>query len=187
MGAQQSAVSNPACPPVGAVPCACPRQGSLCSAKKRPPYIKLAFLLCIIIFPLLACSVSFSPAANSTSGPSTNGALGTPTPALNVWSNGGPGVEIRYEDWKSPGGAEDTVTIVRFDLHQINLSIGYQPTQPLLMSAWMQQQKALAIINGGYFDQNDNATALVVSNGQASGTSYNGFGGMLSVECARQY
>lgn len=147
---------------------------------KRHPYIKLCLLLCILLLSLLACNVSLSPSANGTPGNSANNASGTPT--LNVWSKGGSGVEVRYEDWKSPSGAEDVVTIVRFDLHQINLSIGYQPTQPLLLSDWMQQEKATAIINGGYFDQNDHATGLVVSNGQAFGTSYNGFGGMLSVD-----
>src|SRR6266496_4865064 len=40
---------------------------------------------------------------------------------------------------------------------------------------------AMAIINGGYFDQQFNATALVVSNGKVFGKSYTGFGGMLSV------
>src|SRR5262249_26440972 len=35
--------------------------------------------------------------------------------------------------------------------------------------------------NGGYFDGQDRATALVISDGQESGTSYNGFGGMLDV------
>ena len=149
---------------------------------KRRPYIKLGLLLCIIMFPLLACSTSFSPTASGTPDTSATNAQNTPTPALNVWSKGGPGVEVRYEDWKSPSGAEDIVTIVRFDPHQINLSIGYQPAQPLLMSSWMQQEKVTAIINGGYFDQHDSATGLVVSNGQAFGASYNGFGGMLSVD-----
>jgi exopolysaccharide biosynthesis protein len=35
--------------------------------------------------------------------------------------------------------------------------------------------------NSGYFDQQNNATVLVVSNGKAFGESYAGFGGMLSV------
>jgi len=90
-------------------------------------------------------------------------------------------VEVRYEDWKSPGNNEDTVTIVRFDLRHITLSVAYQPTQPLSMSEWMQKEHATAIINGGYFDKQNTATALVVSNGQSFGTSYDGFGGMLSV------
>jgi exopolysaccharide biosynthesis protein len=91
-------------------------------------------------------------------------------------------VEVRYEDWKSPGNNEDTVTIVRFDLRRITLSVAYQPTKPLSMSEWMQKEHATAIINGGYFDNQNNATALVVSNGQSFGSSYNGFGGMLSVD-----
>ncbi len=99
---------------------------------------------------------------------------------LNVWNNAGPGVQVRYEDWKSPDGDADTVTIVRFDLHHITLSVGYRPDQPMLLSDWMQQEKATAIINGGYFDAQDDATALIISNGQAFGQSYQGFGGMLS-------
>jgi len=98
-----------------------------------------------------------------------------------VWNRVATGVEVRYEDWKIPGGDDDTVTIVRFDLHKIKLSVGYQPGQPLLMNEWMQQEHAIAMINGGYFDQQDNATALVVSNGKVFGESYGGFGGMLSV------
>jgi exopolysaccharide biosynthesis protein len=88
---------------------------------------------------------------------------------------------VRYEDWKSPDGDDDIVTIVRFDLNHITLSVGYQPNQPMLLSSWMKQEKATAVINGGYFDASDNATALVVSNGQSYGQSYQGFGGMLSV------
>ena len=89
---------------------------------------------------------------------------------------------MRYEDWKSPGNNEDTVTIVRFDLRHITLSIAYQPTRPLSMNEWMQKERATAIINGGYFDNQNNATALVISNGQSYGASYNGFGGMLYVD-----
>lgn len=50
------------------------------------------------------------------------------------------------------------------------------------MSDWMQQGHPLAIINGGYFDQNFQATALVISNGKVFGQSYSGYGGMLSVD-----
>jgi uncharacterized protein YigE (DUF2233 family) len=131
--------------------------------------------LCLLLFPLLGCDVSVT----------VNGTPGT-SPAnssqLNVWNKVAPGVEVRYEDWKNPGGDHDTVTIMRFDLRKLKLSVGYQPAQPLFMHEWMQQQRAIAIINGGYFDQQDNATALIVSNGKVFGESYVGFGGMLSVE-----
>ena len=108
----------------------------------------------------------------------------TPTPTLNTWNKAAPGVDVRSELWKSPdgNGVSDTVSIARFDLHYVKLSVAYQPDKPLSMQEWMQKEQATALINGGYFDADDHATALVISNGQASGTSYAGFGGMLSVD-----
>ena len=137
-------------------------------------------LVCILASCDLAPSITFNATPTASPAASTPGDQGTPQ--LNTWYKGAPGIEVRYEDWKSPGNDEDTVTIVRFDLHYAKLSVAYQPTQPLLMSEWMQKEHAAAIINGGYFDAQNNATALVVSNGQVFGTSYDGFGGMLSVD-----
>lgn len=107
----------------------------------------------------------------------------TPTPTVNTWHKAATGVEVRSEVWKSPSttGVSDTVSIVRFDLHYVKLSVAYQPNQPLSMQGWMQKEHATALMNGGYFDGQDNATALVIAGGQASGTSYDGFGGMLDV------
>lgn len=138
---------------------------------------KLAFciLLASIAFLLAACDILPSVSVNGTPIISS----GTPTPQLNTWY-GNNGVAIRYEDWKS-GSDQDTVTIVRLDPRKVSLSVAYQPDQPLLMSYWMKQEQAEAIINGGYFDSDDHATALVISNGHAYGESYSGFGGMLSV------
>jgi uncharacterized protein YigE (DUF2233 family) len=150
--------------------------------------LKLGFLFFLLVCTLVSCdlvpsiSISSTPTASPTS--SAPGEQGTPQ--LKTWYPGARGVEVRYEDWKSPANNEDTVTIVRFDLHYVKLSVGYQPSQPRLMSEWMQQEQATAIINGGYFDAQNNATALVVSNGQAFGSSYDSFGGMLSVDTGGQ-
>jgi exopolysaccharide biosynthesis protein len=141
-------------------------------------------LLSLLICSLASCDLPTVTIGSTPTVPSpsnTPGDQGQNSPQLNTWYPGARGVEVRYEDWKSPGNNEDTVTIVRFDLHHVKLSVGYQPDQPLVMSEWAQQEHATAIINGGYFDDQDRATALVVSNGQRFGTSYNGFGGMLSV------
>jgi uncharacterized protein YigE (DUF2233 family) len=138
--------------------------------------MKLYILLCLLIFPLAGCDVfpsvtiSITPAATSSNGLQ-----------LNVWNSVAKGVEVRSEDWKNADGDDDTVTIVRFDTHKIKVSIGYQPGQPLAMNDWMQLEHPLAVLNGGYFDQQLHATALVVSNGKVYGQSYAGFGGMLSV------
>ena len=74
------------------------------------------------------------------------------------------------------------MTIARFDLHHVHISIGYQPNQPLSLKNWMQQTGALAVIDGGFFDIRNRAVALLVSNGESYGSSYSGFGGMLSVD-----
>ncbi len=142
---------------------------------------KICLLLCLLVSSLLACSVL--PGVSSTGTPTTSGTFdGASTPALNVWYQATTGIETRYEDWKSPGDNEDTVTIMRIDLRRVHISVGYQPDQPLMMSDWMKKEHALAIINGGYFDNKNNATSLIVSDGQVSGTSYTGFGGMLYVD-----
>jgi len=143
---------------------------------KLRPYIRLYILLCLLVLPLAGCDIFPTVTVNIT--PATTSSNGT---QLNVWNSVATGVEVRYEDWKIPGGDDDTVTIVRFDTHKIKLSVGYQPGQPMAMNDWMQLEHPLAIINGGYFDQQFNATALVVSNGKVSGESYTGFGGMLAV------
>lgn len=143
--------------------------------------IKLILLMALTSCLLMACDVLPTVTINKTpiiSGPAT--------PQLNTWYQGNNGVQVRYEDWKDNDGDEDTVTIARFDLRDVTLSVAYQPDQPLAMSAWMQQEQATAIINGGYFGNNNVATALVIANGHVSGQSYQGFGGMLSVNAHGQ-
>ena len=146
-------------------------------AGKLRPYTRFYILLCLLVLPLVGCdilptvTVSITPARSSSNGTQ-----------LNVWNKAATGVEVRNEDWKNAGGDDDTVTIVRFDTRKVKVSVGYQPGQPVSMNDWMQQEHPIAIINGGYFDQQFNATALVVSNGQVFGQSYAGFGGMLSVD-----
>ncbi len=134
----------------------------------------------VLAIALIACdgpTISFGPSST----PTTTGLPGNAQ--LNTWYTAARGIAVRYEDWKAIDGSDDdTVTITRIDPRYVTLSIGYQPDKPLLMSQWMQQEQAAAIINGGYFDQNDRATALVISNGQAYGSSYSGFGGMLSMD-----
>src|SRR2546421_10238050 len=89
-------------------------------------------LFCIVASFLLACDIT--PNLNSGSTPADT--TGSP---LNQWSQIAPGIEIRYEHWKSAGPDEDTVTISRFDLHHFHISVGYQPSQPLSLANWQQQ------------------------------------------------
>jgi len=144
--------------------------------------IKLLLIFSLLVNVLLACDAlpDASLSKRTTSVP--NGYAGSTSPPIDTWSQWTPGVEIRYEHWKSVGNNEDTVTIARFDLHHTHISVGYQPDQPLSLNNWMKQTNALAVIDGGFFDTRNRAVALLVSNGQSYGTSYSGFGGMLSVD-----
>ncbi len=148
---------------------------------------KICLLLCLLASSLLACDVLPTVTYNGTpvissATASTSGTGSASTTVLNTWIQAVPGVDLRYEDWKSPGVDEDTVVIVRFNLSHVHISVGYQPTKPMGISEWMKQERALAVINGGYFDQQNQTEGLVVSNGEAFGTTYTGFGGMLSVD-----
>lgn len=150
-------------------------------------FYKLLFLFCILASAPITCnSCNVLPTVTKNGTPVvSNSPVSTGTtsaPPLNVWLQAVPGVELRYEHWKSSGPDEDTVAIARFDLQRVHIKVDYQPAQPMGISDWMQQEQALAVINGGYFDQQHKAISLVVSNGQVSGTSYDGFGGMFSVD-----
>jgi exopolysaccharide biosynthesis protein len=103
-------------------------------------------------------------------------------PSLNTWVTAAPGIELRYEQWTSEGNNQDAVTIVRLDPKRIHLSVAYQSTLPPTMSDWMKQTQGRVLINGGYFDKNNKPTGLLIADGQAYGASYQGFGGMISVD-----
>ncbi len=132
-----------------------------------------------IVGALLACG-HLSGITGLTSSPTATSPFQS-NAALNTWYTVSPGITMRYEHWTSPGNNDDTVTIIRMNPKDIHLSVDYRPNQPLGIRDWMQQVHAKVLINGGYFDQNNNAEALVVSNGQVTGSTYEGFGGMLSV------
>jgi uncharacterized protein YigE (DUF2233 family) len=138
--------------------------------------------ICVLVVALMACDLAPSVKVNGTPVVTTspNAASGSSTPVLNTWSTVASGVEVRTEHWKSPGDTDDIVTIVRMDMQRIHLSVGYQP-QPITLSQWMSQTQARVVINGGYFDAQYHPTGLLIANGNAYGTSYQGFGGMLSV------
>jgi uncharacterized protein YigE (DUF2233 family) len=145
--------------------------------------LKLVLIFSLLVNILLACDASSKASLSNSTTSAPNGYSGSTPPLMNTWNQWTPGVELRYEHWKSAGNNnEDTVTIARFDLHHVQISVGYQPSQPLSLSNWMKQSNALAVIDGGFFDRSNHAVALLISNGQSYGASYSGFGGMLSVD-----
>lgn len=142
--------------------------------------LKITLLIALLVCSLLACDVLPSISFNGT--PVTPLQQAGGSASLNVWTTTQAGVEIRREQWKGASGNTDTVTITRFDPKKVKISIGYQPGDPQPLKTWMKQSNAIAVINGGFFNDQNIATALLISNGQSYGASYEDCCGMFSVD-----
>lgn len=96
------------------------------------------------------------------------------------WIFGQSGIEVRtlQLDLAERRGS---ISIVRVDPGQVRLRVGYAPDSPNTLDTWTQQTAPLLLVNGGFFDENNKATALLISDGVANGASYQGFGGMFTV------
>ena len=103
-------------------------------------------------------------------------------PSDTGWLHDSSGIELRRLQLPaSPDHAAASLTIVRMDPAAVRLRVGYAPGKPQSLDAWIRATPALLVVNGGFFTPEYRATALVVSDGVAYGTSYDGFGGMLAV------
>jgi uncharacterized protein YigE (DUF2233 family) len=105
----------------------------------------------------------------------------TPSPDSG-WLAGSAGVAVRR--LHVPGAPDQPpfpVIVVRLDPARVQLRVAYDPERPLPIRDWFAEAQPLLAINGGFFTAEYRSTALVISDGVASGTSYQGFGGMLAV------
>jgi len=106
----------------------------------------------------------------------------TSTAPASGWQAGRPGVELRHiQASAAPNRPAVPLVIVRLDPAQVRLRVAYAPNRPRGLRGWFEDRRPLAAINGSFFTPKYQATALLVSDGRASGASYAGFGGMLSV------
>jgi uncharacterized protein YigE (DUF2233 family) len=74
-----------------------------------------------------------------------------------------------------------SLTIVRLEPARVRLRVAYTPEQPRALRAWFDERQPILAVNGGFFKEDFSSTALVISDGAASGSSYEGFGGMFAV------
>jgi uncharacterized protein YigE (DUF2233 family) len=98
------------------------------------------------------------------------------------WVAGSAGLELRHLR-VSPGPEQPAaqMVIVRIDPSAVRLRVAYAPDQPRGLRSWFEQRRPLVAINGSFFTEQNRPTALLISDGAASGASYEGFGGMLAV------
>jgi uncharacterized protein YigE (DUF2233 family) len=103
-------------------------------------------------------------------------------PVDTGWLPGGAGVELRRLRVPGANGRPDfPIVVVRLDPAQVRLRVAYAPEHPRALRTWFDETQPTLAINGGFFTEDYLSTALVVSDGAVSGSTYEGFGGMLAV------
>lgn len=81
----------------------------------------------------------------------------------------------------------ESLYIFRLDQNYFRLDVAYRET-PLNVEDWQRETNASMVVNGGFYrEENEKPipNGLTVVNGQAFGSSYEGFGGMLAIDAAR--
>lgn len=105
----------------------------------------LCFFLYGLIFLLTACTVTPTPGTPTTIVPTL---MPTPTPDASTssgWRTLRTGIAFRQLE--APGLP---VQVVRIDPAHVRFVVGYDPTSPLTLSAWVARYGAVAAINGGF-------------------------------------
>jgi Phosphodiester glycosidase len=122
-----------------------------------------------------------------------------PTPVLSVsaipgtmsdtaWSTLQPGLERRVIDiYDEQNQRLESVYVWRLDQKYFRMDVAFDE-RPKSLETWHQETDAIMVVNGGYFSiENERyfPDGLTILNGTASGSSFDGFGGMLAIDRAR--
>ena len=107
----------------------------------------------------------------------------TPLPPDTGWQPFRPGVEVRSIDIAVDPSIE-RVTVARLDPNQVMFRVFYTPGIGYPISGWAQQQRALLVVNGGYFTAENVVTGLTISDGESYGIGYGDYAGMFAVTSA---
>ena len=77
----------------------------------------------------------------------------------------------------------ETLYIFRLDQNLFRLDVAYQE-RPLSLEGWQAKTDALMVVNGGFFREENERyipNGLSIIDGQAFGSTYESFGGMLAI------
>lgn len=150
--------------------------------------MRLHGLLLIGLGLLIGCQTAVSPSPTFTPAPQLPISppplpAATPTaPPDTGWQPLQPGLERRVitllDEAERP---YESLYLLRLEPDQFRFEIAYQPGEPKGLLEWQAATGALIVVNGGFFTETNQATGLIVIDGQPSGTSYVDFGGMLAI------
>lgn len=120
-------------------------------------------------------------AASPTAAPAVRPApTATSMPPDTGWRTIAPGIE--YREWRvTLDGRSDRLRLARVDPAQTRVRVLYSPDSPRRVSEWLISSQSQLAINGNYFDPQNRALGLIITEGERTGVNYDGFGGMLAV------
>jgi uncharacterized protein YigE (DUF2233 family) len=95
------------------------------------------------------------------------------------------GAELREIDVPAEGGTE-RLWVVRLDPAAVRFQVHYAPDAPRSVGEWGALLHPLLAINGGFFDEENRAIGLLVSDGQVQGSSLEDYAGMFAVSAGEQ-
>ncbi|MBK7178442.1 MAG: phosphodiester glycosidase family protein [Chloroflexi bacterium] len=136
--------------------------------------------------PILPHSTAMQPPTETAVPPADPAQTATPAPTPipdTGWQTTQPGLELRaIHLYNDAGTARERVTFLRLDPAEFTFRIAYKPGAPQSIPQWQAETGALLVVNGGYFTPENIATGLIIVDGQASGSSYGDFAGMLAID-----
>ncbi len=154
--------------------------------KKLLPLIPVIFglLLCFVTSRLAPeAALPAMPTLTSTPAPTLT-PTATPYVAEPGWSLVRDGLEQREIDIFVEDRLAEHMLLFRIDPHLYRFEITYDAERPKSIEDWQTQTGALLVFNAGYFRVDETRylpVGLFALDGQVSGRSFSGYGGMFAV------
>ena len=108
----------------------------------------------------------------------------TPEPPDTGWQVLAPGLERRMiRLYNNQNQHIESLYIWRLDQNQFWLDVAYHET-PQSLEDWQKETNAVLVVNGSYFSVESERyfpSGLIIDHGQAIGSPYESFGGMLAI------
>jgi len=156
-------------------------------------HVTRALHIFLLVVFLGTCSSAFYFINAESDGMSATTAADKPLPDIAPtvdtapeagWSLIQPGLERRVISvYNEQSQQVESVHIWRLDQNYFQLDVAFDST-PKSLDTWQRETNALMVVNGGYYSiENERyfPNGLTIVNGEASGRSFDGFGGMLAI------
>lgn len=156
-------------------------------ARRGPPSCGRFWLVLLLALLLMGCTervgtpIPVATLMPTPTGPPPPTLAPSAVPVDSGWISLSPGMELRRLRVDVGTAGVASLRLLRLDPARLRFQVGYAPDAPRSITRWVEDYGALAAINGGFFDAQNQTVSLIVQDGQPLGESYNGRGGMFAV------